>query len=100
MRGQLTKKIVARSKELLGYEINQVELRLMPYVQFVMVNDQRIDPRKIDGKERDILSKWRKAGHIEGGASGLKITREFWDIVNDLLWLSYVTDGEDDDVQA
>ena len=33
-RGMLTDEIRAKSKELLGYEITQVELRLMPYLQY------------------------------------------------------------------
>lgn len=90
-RGALTPEIKARSTELLGYEIGLRELRLMPYIQFVMMNDQRLDPRKINEEERAILSKWREAGHIEGGASGLSITREFWDIINDLLFMGYVS---------
>ena len=89
-RGQLTEEIKAKSKELLGYEIDVVELRLMPYVHYVMTNDQRIDPRKCNQDDRDILSKWRKAGHIEGGASGLSITRDFYDILCEILWMAYV----------
>lgn len=89
-RGQLTDRIKARSKELLGYEIDTVELRLLPYIQFVMVNDQRIDPRKCNQAERDVLAKWREAGRIESGASGLSITKEFWDIVCEIVFLGYV----------
>jgi hypothetical protein len=89
-RGVLTKEIKAKSKELLGYEIDVLELRLMPYVQYVMTNEQRIDPRHISQDERGILSKWRKAGHIEGGASGMQITKEFWDIVCELIFMAYV----------
>jgi hypothetical protein len=89
-RGQLTDKIKAKSKELLGYEIGVTELRLMPYIQYVMTNDQRIDPRKCNQNERDVLSDWRKSGYIEGGASGLAITKEFWDIICDLIFLAYV----------
>ena len=89
-RGQLTEAVKAKSKELLGYEIGVTELRLMPYVQYVMMNEQRIDPNKCNGDDREILSKWRKAGHIEGGASGLAITREFWDILCEILFMSYV----------
>lgn len=90
-RGAVTPEIKARSKDLLGYEVGLRELRLMPYIQFVMMNDQRLDPRKINEEERAILAKWREAGHIEGGASGLSITREFWDIINDLLFMGYVS---------
>lgn len=90
-RGAVTPEIKARSKDLLGYEVGVRELRLMPYIQFVMMNDQRLDPRKINEEERAILAKWREAGHIEGGASGLSVTREFWDIINDLLFMGYVS---------
>lgn len=89
-RGQLTERIKQKSKELLGYQINQTELRLMTYIQYVMVNEQRISPSKINGEERGILRKWKDAGHIEGGASGLAITKEFWDIINELVFLGYV----------
>lgn len=90
-RGSLTDEVKERSKALLGYEIDLTELRLMPYIQFTMMNDQRLDPRKINGSEREVLKRWKGAGHIEGGASGLSITREFWNIINDLLFMSYVS---------
>jgi len=89
-RGMLTDRIRRKSKDLLGYEIDTVELRLMPYVMHVMMNEQRIDPRKINEDERKILSKWREAGHIEGGASGLQITEEFWNILCEIVRLGYV----------
>jgi len=84
-RGQLTDRIKARSRELLGYEMDVTELRLMPYVQYVMCNDQRIDPRKCNQADRDILSKWRKAG-----AGGLQITKQFWDIICEIVFLGCV----------
>ena len=89
-RGELTDRVKAKSKELLGYEMDVTELRLMPYVHYQMMNEQRIDPRKVNGDDRKILSKWRTAGHIEGGASGLSMTKEFWLILNEILFLSYV----------
>lgn len=89
-RGQLTQRIKDKSKDLLGYEIDQTELRLMPYIQYVMVNDQKIEPDKINKAEREILRKWREAGHIEGGASGLTITKQFWNIINEIILLGYV----------
>ena len=58
-RGQLTDRIKKKSKELLGYEVSQEELRLMAYAQYQMVNEQRIDPNKINTGERAILQKWR-----------------------------------------
>lgn len=94
MRGALTQSIKDKSKELLGYEIGVRELRLMAYAQYVMMNEQRIDPNKINQEERGILSKWRAAGHMEGGASGMAITKEFWNALCEILWLGYVAHEE------
>lgn len=93
-RGELTQEIKDKSRGLLGYEIDVRELRLMPYIQYVMMNEQRIDPKHINAEEREILSCWRSAGHISGGASGMEITRQFWDIMNEILWMSYVDISE------
>ena len=90
LRGNLTKRIKVKSKELLGYEITQTELRLMPYILTVMMNEQKIKPRHCNQDDRDILRKWREAGHIEGGASGLQITEEFWNIICEIVRLGYV----------
>ena len=89
-RGVLTERIKEKSKELLGGEITTKELRLMPYIQYQMMNEQKIDPNKINSEERKILKKWKEAGHIEGGASGLQITKEFWNILCEILFLGYV----------
>lgn len=94
MRGMLTQAIKDKSQEMLGYVITVRELRLMAYVQYVMMNEQRIDPNKINQEEREVLSKWRTAGHMEGGASGMEITKEFWDIMCEILWLGYVAHEE------
>jgi hypothetical protein len=89
-RGKLTARILRTSEAMLGYSISQRELRLMPYIMHVMMNEQKIDPNKINVDEREILAKWREAGHIEGGASGLTITRQFWNILCEIVRLGYV----------
>ena len=89
-RGQLTNGIKEKSKELLGYEINQTELRLMPYILYTMANEQRIDPNKINGDERKILRKWKDADYMAGGANGLIISKDFWDIICEIVFLGYV----------
>jgi hypothetical protein len=96
MRGKLTDRIKAKSLELLGYEITQEELRLMPYIQYQMMNEQRIDPAKISSSERRVLRSWKEKEYIEGGASGLSITKEFWDAINQILWLGYVAHAEEE----
>ena len=89
-RGQLTDRIKNKSKELLGYEMDKIELRLIPYVHYGMCNEQRIDMKCINSEDRKVLTRWRKKKYIEGGASGLIISREFWDIMNEIVFLGYV----------
>lgn len=95
-RGQLTKKIKSLATELLGKEITQVELRLMPYAQHCLMNSQIIDPNRINSAEREVLSDWRKRGFIDGGASGVDVTKEFWDALSAILWLGYVAYEDED----
>ncbi len=89
-RGQLTERIKARSRELLGYEIETTEFRLMPYIMYTMMNEQRLNPSKINGEERAIVAKWKQAGHVSGGREGLAITRQFWNVLSEIVWLGYV----------
>lgn len=93
MRGVLTEKIQSIAKEKLGREITVLELRLMPYIQFVMMNEQKLDIRKINEKEKKILHQWRLEEYIEGGASGMSITKEFWDAMCEILFEAYVIGG-------
>ncbi len=102
-RGQLTQRIKDRSVELLGYEMDVTELRLMPYIIHVMMNDQKLDPCKCNEDDRVILKKWRDAGHIDGGVSNsgerisfshIGITEEFWNIICEIVRLGYVDVSE------
>ena len=64
-RGMLTEEIKAKSSELFGYEISQLELRLMPYVQYCVLNNKDVDARKVNGDERLVLAKWTNLGFIK-----------------------------------
>lgn len=33
---------------------------------------------------------WKGAGYVEGGAGGLSLTKEFWDIINEIIFLGFV----------
>jgi hypothetical protein len=55
-----------------------------------MMNNQKLDIQCINEREREILSKWRKAGYITGGATDMTITKQFWDTINELLFMGYV----------
>ena len=90
-RGQLTQKVQEAAKRLLGREISVSELRLMPYVQYLMVNEQRLDIAKISQEERKIISHWCKNGYLYGGAGErMEIAPEFWNILCEIIWLAYV----------
>ena len=93
MRGVLTDEIQKLAKEFLNREIDTTELRLYPYLDYLMKNEQRIYPRHCNQADKDILSVLRKEGHIEGGASGLSMTKEFYDYINQVLWFGYVVDA-------
>lgn len=90
-RGQLTQRVQEAAKRLLGREITVRELRLMPYVQYLMVNEQKLNIEQINQEEREILSYWRKNGYLYGGVGErMEITREFWNILCEIIWLAYV----------
>jgi len=89
-RGTLTKEVQEIAKKHIGREIDTTELRLIPYVQYVMVNKQCIDPSKLNQDDRKILRKWKDAELIEGGMAGLSITEEFWNFMCAILLQSYV----------
>lgn len=101
-RGQLTDRIKEKSKELLGYEINVTELRLIPYIQYTLVNSQKLNPHHINLDDQKILSKWVSMGFITDGVTKqkgrpiqsevakLKVTKEFWDAMVEIIYLGYV----------
>lgn len=99
-RGQITAQIIAKAKELLGVEITQGDLRLMPYVQYCVMNGQNIEPSRINQKERELLSVWRFRGWIEGGASDLAVSKKFYDAMSEILWLGYVDNDAQEEVAA
>lgn len=90
MRGQLTDELQGLARGFLGREINTTELRLYPYLDYQMKNEQKLDPKCCNSDDRKVLAVLRSEGHIEGGASGLSMTKEFYDYINQVLWLGYV----------
>lgn len=78
------------------YSITKKELRLIPYFQYLLVNNSSVDPKRIDSEERMIFQKWRDEGKITfSSSSPCTCTKEFWDFMNNILWDSYVPKSED-----
>ena len=91
-RGMLTEELINK------YGITLKELRLIPYIQYLLVNHMAVDPKKIDTEEREILKKWRDEGKITFSCSDtVTTTREFWDYMNDVLWDSYIPHYEEEE---
>lgn len=89
-RGRISDAVDTAARAKLGRSITQMELRLMPYVQYCLMNDENIDPARINQQEREILAQWRIDGWIGGGASELRCSKDFWDGMNHVLWFGYV----------
>ena len=90
-RGMLTDELVNK------YGITLKELRLIPYLQYLLINHMSVDPQKVDAEERKILKKWQDEGKITFSCSEVVTsTKEFWDFMNEVLWDSYVPHYEDE----
>lgn len=84
-RGQFTEELKEK------YDITLKQLRLLSYFQYLLMNELRIDPCKIDSEERIILNRWSDEGKITFSCiEPCTCTKEFWDWMNDILWDSYV----------
>lgn len=94
-RGMLTDAVKAKSKELLGYEITTRELRLMPYIDYTMKNNQYIELNKINEEEQGILHKWQDMNFITGTLMNLQLSKEFFMNMQEILWMAYVAYKEE-----
>lgn len=89
-RGMLTQAAKDKAKAFLGEEITQTELRLYPYLDYCWKNGGNINPSKISGEERKIISLRREQGHLESHSFINLPTRAFYDFVQDILAECYV----------
>ncbi len=89
-RGELTKEVQEIAQERLGRDITLQELRLIPYVQFVMVNEQVVSRHKMTPDGYVILDKWEKEKLISLNGPCVEISKLFWDFVCEVLYWAYV----------
>lgn len=97
-RGELTPQIEQRMKAWLGRDVTERELRLYPYLLYRMVNERFLNPMHINGEERAVLRLLKDGGHIEGGATGLAMTKDFFLFANGIVFDAYAAyDNEQPD---
>ena len=83
-------------------DLTLTELRLIPYIQYCLVNGGYMDIEKISHEERVLLHQWEKEGkiQIEDDNMGrfdkrmLSTNKEFWDYLTDVLFLEYCCEME------
>lgn len=95
-RGQLTARVQQKAVEVMSREISLDELRLMPYIKSMMMDFKRIDKRKMNLEDIYIFERWVDEGRVltdwnfNGSFLDIKITKEFWDQMSEIIYLSYV----------
>ncbi|PHQ89530.1 MAG: hypothetical protein COB42_06815 [Sulfurimonas sp.] len=89
-RGRLTEEVTKRAKELLGREISLRELRLMPYIDFILKNGQKIPFNKISEEEKKIIERWEEEGFIKMDGISISVTEKFYNAMSSILWIAYV----------
>lgn len=90
-RGSINGAVRAKSQEVLGYEMTLSELRLIPYIGYLMMNEQRLDIRKVNDAEWKIIDKWKDKGFMTvNNIQEVTITKQFWDAISEIQWLCYV----------
>lgn len=95
-RGKLTSKVQEVAKKHIGREISVRELRLIAYVQYVSVNEQKIYPERVNAEELDILMSWNRDGYCLIGreASFFQMSKKFWDFMCETIYVAYVGEAE------
>lgn len=92
LRGQLTPRIAAFGQAAFGHEFTQRDLRLIPYLHYVIINHGVINMRKLNEDEWARLQQWEDAGLLAiVGDTITRVTPRLWMAINHLLWLGYAT---------
>ena len=90
-RWMLTPEVLEKAKDLLNVgKFSQVELRLMPYVQYTIMNGGKLEREKLNNEEREVLKDWEVKNWIDLNQLEIRVTKPFFDAMNELLWLTYV----------
>ena len=91
-RGRLTEEVEALALKLLGQDITQEELRLMPYLMDCLLKGVRVEYTNLTQKEEDILELWQAAGWVIDPYHDLVVDSKFYDSLASILKLAYCKD--------
>lgn len=74
-----------------GLDLNRINLRLLPYVQYTLMNEGIFDRTKLSREESEIIKELHKAGCLRNRSKGkLQCTSTFWACMNEILYYTYV----------
>lgn len=88
-RGMLNDEVQPSARFYLDREINQVELRLIPFIHYCSINGGLLDYRKINAEELAYLGIWEQEDLVTLHGDMVYVSRKFWDMANQILWDSY-----------
>lgn len=89
-RGMLTSEIQDIAQKFMGKPISTIEYRLLPYLQYTVMNTHVLDSSSINLSERRIIDDWRMKGWLTGREFEVNVTKEFWDFMCEVLYHGYV----------
>ncbi len=92
-RGQLSPEIQNISKEFFGYEITKTDLRLFPYILYIIQNNRYFETIKLNHEEIILLNTWKDKKLINPSFTNGEITtisKKFYDYITQIIWLGYI----------
>ena len=89
-RGQLTPEVQAKAVELLGRKVTLKELKLMRDYQRALLDVSYFDRRPRSGEDCEVLDLWESEGCVVDMPSEVMVTKDFWDVIHEILFLAYV----------
>ncbi|QAX92322.1 hypothetical protein HWC07_gp070 [Pantoea phage vB_PagM_LIET2] len=99
-RGSINPRAAAYYQAAVERELTTREVRLLPYIQYVVMNGGAIDARRVNAEEVAILEGLHAAGWVifKRGDNGyqLAVTESYWQHMNYVLFITYAVQVVDD----
>lgn len=90
-RGAMNDELAKKHEGFLGHPLTLTEIRLIPYIQYCAVNQQRADRSRMNADERKLLNEWEQASYLVRFPY-IVPTREFWQFMSDVLFDFYASE--------